>query len=114
MSHHIVRVRNYRLRWALKQEELAGLLGLSQSAISRIEKAQASPDTALLFGLQVIFGRSPRALFPGLYRRVEDSVMRAAAGFDRTIAGRKDSAAQLKRRLLAAMASRATTSQEQV
>ena len=107
MSHQIVRLRAQRRRWALSQLELADLLGISQAFLSRLEKAEKSPDAMLLFGCQAVLGLSPRALFPGLYHRAEEAVMRAAADLDRKIAHRKDAGALAKRRLLSAMAYRA-------
>lgn len=107
---HITYVRRTRRRWALSQPELAQLLGISQSVISRIETGDLVPGTSLAFGLQVIFGQSPRALFPGLYSTVEDAVMAQAAELDRALGARKDYATETKRRLLTAMALRASAS----
>ena len=101
-----------RRRWALNQDELADLIGISQSVLSRLEKAEASPDATLLFGLQVIFGLPPRAIFPGLYRKVEEAVMAAGAKLDQKIAHRRDHKAETKRRLLQAMAYRARGASE--
>lgn len=100
-------VRSSRKRWALSQDELAELLGISQSVVSRYETGDMPPDPHTLFGLQVIFGTSPRALFPTLYRMVEEKVMARAVRLDRHIGQRQDSAAQLKRRLLTSMVFRA-------
>lgn len=61
----------------------------------------------MAFRLQAVFGISPRGLFPGLYRSVEDAVMAQAAELDRRIGARQDHAAQTKRRLLTAMSHRA-------
>lgn len=107
---HITYVRRTRRRWALSQPELAQLLGISQSVISRIEAGELIPGTSLALGLQVIFGQSPRALFPGLYSSVEDAVMAQAAELDRALGARKDYATETKRRLLTAMALRASAS----
>lgn len=105
--HHHTYVRRNRLRWALSQGELADLLGVSQSIISRCETPSYRPDAHVALGLQVIFGHSPRALFPGLYSTVENTVMANAAALDRSLGRKQDHASQVKRRLLIGMAHRA-------
>lgn len=107
MSQQIIKLRLYRRRWTLSQNELAGLLGISQSVLSRLEKIEARPDAAVLFGLEVVFGRLPSEFFPGLYAKVEEAVMAAGARLDQRIAHRQDPKANKKRELLHAMARRA-------
>ena len=104
---HLTNVRRTRRRWALSQSELASLMGISQSIVSRLETGESIPDATLALRLQVVFGHSPRALFPGLYGSVEDAVMANAATFDRTLGERQDYATQTKRRLLTALVHRA-------
>src|SRR2546426_2628445 len=89
MSHH-THVRRHRKRWALTQDELAEMIGRTQAQLSRYEAGEVAPDfeTALCF--QVIFGHSPRALFPGLYGAVEETVMNRAARLDRGLEGKRD------------------------
>lgn len=106
MSHHTY-VRRNRLRWALSQEELAALLGVSQSIISRCETPGYVPDVKVALGLQVVFGHSPRAIFPSLYASVEEAVMAKAADLDRSLGRKRDHASDTKRRLLTGMAHRA-------
>ena len=100
-------VRRNRLRWALSQDDLARLLGVSQSIVSRCETPEYRPDINVALGLQVIFGHSPRSLFPGIYAAVEDAVMANAARLDQALGRRQDHAATIKRRLLTGMAHRA-------
>lgn len=95
------------MRWALSQAELAALAGTTQSGISRLE-TEGTADLALAFRLQAIFGTSPRALFPSLYRGAEDRAMANAARLDRALGPRNDHAAKTKRRLLEAMVHRAS------
>lgn len=103
---HLTNIRRTRLRWALSQAELAALADTTQSGISRLE-TEGTADLALAFRLQAIFGTSPRALFPHLYRAAEDRVMANAARLDRALGQRTDHAASVKRRLLKAMVHRA-------
>jgi transcriptional regulator with XRE-family HTH domain len=91
----------------LLQEELADLVSVSQTAISRIERGSSSADLETALGLQVVFGRSPRALFPDLYRKVEEQVMRKATKLDRALARRTDADSGKKRQLLEDMTERA-------
>lgn len=106
MPHHTY-VRRNRLRWALSQGELADLVGVSQSIISRCETPDYVPDASVALGLQVVFGQSPRALFPGLYTSIENAVMANAAELDRALGQKRDHASETKRRLLTGMAHRA-------
>ncbi len=101
-------VRQHRRRWKLTPAELAQLVGTSQEIIARCEDLVSRIDLEVALGLQVVLGLSPRALFPGLYRRVEEAVMRHAAAFEEQIRSRHDHAAKQQRHLLAAMAKRAT------
>ena len=106
----ITHVRRNRKHWALSQDELAQLLGLTQSQTSRIESGESEPDLNVALGLQVIFGRSPRALFTTLYRRAEETVMRAAADMDLEIAGMTDRHSRRKQQLLKSMSERSGSS----
>ncbi|MBX9576513.1 MAG: helix-turn-helix domain-containing protein [Caulobacteraceae bacterium] len=105
---HLTHVRRARRRWALSQPELAHLLNCSSSLLSRLERGECTPDVLMAFRLQAVFGLAPRALFPGLYRSVEDAVMAQAADLDRRLGARQDYAALTKRRLLTAMTHRAS------
>ena len=110
--HYHTYVRRNRKHWSLSQDELARLLGVSQSAASRCESGECAPDFNMALGLQVIFSRSPRALFPGLYRQVEEAVMAVAAEMDRELEGKTDRASVRKQQLLAAMSVRTEHSPE--
>jgi DNA-binding XRE family transcriptional regulator len=100
-------VRRNRKHWALSQDELATLLDISQSAVSRCEAGTQTPEIEVALGLQVIFGRSPRALFPDLYRKIEDRVMRHATRLDRALREKVDRCSARKRELLESMTERA-------
>lgn len=104
---HQTYVRRHRKRWALTQEELAELIGRTQAQLSRYESGESTPDFETALSFQVIFGHSPRALFPGLHNAVEEVVMRRAARLDRALVGKRDQASQTKRTLLTGMGHRA-------
>ena len=50
------RLYQYRRRAGLSQERLAELIGVSRQAISKWERAEASPDTDNLIALSKIYG----------------------------------------------------------
>jgi transcriptional regulator with XRE-family HTH domain len=95
-----------RKRWAMPQRELAHLVGVSRTVISRYENGALSPSARGILALEAIFGRSGRQLFPHAYADVQDEVMRRAAKLDRTLSGRADKASERKRQLLSEMAKR--------
>ena len=100
-------VRTRRMRWALSQKDLAGLLNRSPTRLSRYENGEDSPDLETALGLQVVFGDSPRALFPALYTAIEEKVMSRAAKLDKQLSGKIGHAADTQRRLLKGMTHRA-------
>jgi transcriptional regulator with XRE-family HTH domain len=68
-------IRTHRNRAALSQAELATLIGCGSAAtVARYELGMREPllDTAL--ALEVVFGVTPRELFPGRFRTVEQFV----------------------------------------
>ena len=72
-------VRTQRRRWALTQEEVAGLLGFeSRTCISRIEQGERVPSLESALALEVLFGEPPKSLFPQTYAEAEESLMRRA------------------------------------
>ena len=101
-------LRGLRRKWALSQQDLAQLLDVTQSRISRYEQEEETPTLAVVYGLQVIFDHSPRSLFERQYLAVQDAVMRRAADLDRTLRNKTDYASGRKRQLLAGMVARAT------
>lgn len=59
------RLLNYRKKFNLSQEELAAKIGVSRQAISKWERAEASPDTDNLILLAEIYGVSLDELLKG-------------------------------------------------
>ena len=106
-------VRAQRLRWAVSQKDLARLLNRSPARVSRYEAGQDPPDLQTALGLQVIFGTSPRAMFPSIYSEIEEAVMVRAAELDQSLNGQIGHAAETRRRLLKGMAFRAKGSADQ-
>ena len=98
-----------RKRWALPQRELAHLVGVSASVISRYENGVLAPSARGILALEAIFGRSGRQLFPHVFADVQDEVMRRAAKLDRTLIRKADKASERKRQLFSEMARRGVT-----
>lgn len=94
------------MRWGLTQLELAGLLGVTESALSKFETLANQPSLNLVLGVEVIFGQTARTAFPALYAQTERNIMRRAAAFSERLEGKTDDASELKRRLLAEMIDR--------
>jgi DNA-binding XRE family transcriptional regulator len=100
----------HRKRWALTKQDLAHLIGYhARDPVSRCETSLREPTIRLVLGCEVVFGLSTRALFPGFYAGIEDTVMERAAALDRTLRGREDAVAERKRELLRAMVERAVS-----
>lgn len=100
-------LRTLRLERGLSQIELAELLGLSVSAVSRYEDLSRRPSADLILGTEVIFGVQPRAAFPALYAEIEDAVMARAIELYNRLEGRTDLSSLEKLRLLSDMIQRA-------
>ena len=113
---HTHRIVFSRKRSALTQGELAHLLAISQSAISRLEETGIASTLSLetILGLQVVFGHAPRVLFSELYSQVEDAVMTRAAELDLSLREKSDPESMRKKQLLDAMVKRATARTDEV
>jgi site-specific DNA recombinase len=72
-------LKTHRRFWALSQRELGKLTGLTRQAISHYEQQMMRPSFEVALRLEIIFGKTPGHLFPALYERVEEEVMREAA-----------------------------------
>ena len=96
-------LRYHRRRSGLTQRELAYLLGLSDSAISRIERNLSQPTLTIALACQVLFGSSPFELFPDAFAQVEEAVKkrvkslhdRLQGGVERNIKTKSDFLRQL-------------------
>jgi transcriptional regulator with XRE-family HTH domain len=94
------------MQWGLTQPELAGLLGITESALSKFETQALAPTKNLIIGIEVIFGHSARETFPALYAQTERNIMHRAAAYSKRLELNRDDAANLKRRLLDEMIER--------
>ncbi len=106
MAHHNYLAQR-RQGWALSQRELANLLGVSQSTISRCERGAQHPCVSVALGCELLFGKEAKKLFPDLYLTIEDAVMRRAVRLDRAVRKRVGAPADRKRLFLAKLQARA-------
>jgi len=90
----------------MNQGEVAHLVGVSRSMISRYENGMLPPGARSILALEVVFGRCGRHLFPHVYADVQDAVMRRAVKLDRSLQGRADAVSERKRELLSEMVRR--------
>jgi transcriptional regulator with XRE-family HTH domain len=104
-------LRRHRREWGLTQDEIARLLSYrSGPHISRLEQDMRKPTLRVLFGYEVIFGHSPRTLFPDVFLNVEEAVMRQAIAMHERLKGRNDARSKRKVQLIAEMFARAAGS----
>ncbi len=99
-------LRTLRLQRSLSQTELAQLLGVSVSLISRYEDLSRPPSIELVLGAEVVFGVPPRAAFAALYEDIETQVMARAIELYNRLEGRTDLSSAEKLRLLSEMIER--------
>lgn len=91
----------------LTQAELAHLLSITDSGLSRFETRSRRPTIDLVLGSEVIFGNPAREIFPFLYGGVEDRVMAQAKTLFARLECRTDLSAREKLNFLREMIARA-------
>ena len=107
-------LRSERRKWGLTQTELARLLGSqSRTKISRLEHGVRVPSVESLISCLVLFGVSAPELFPHLYSRIEERVLRDAAALLEELAGDTSRKSARKRELLRLALARAISSSPQ-
>lgn len=72
-------LRTHRLKWDLRQKDLAALVpDTGDHRVSYVERNLRPPNVREILAYQVIFGLLPEELFPRLVNEVEDAVLRNA------------------------------------
>ena len=71
LSSYLHTLRKQR---GLSQSDLAALLGISVSALSRIELQTRRPTAELIIATELIFAKRAEEVFPGFYREIEREV----------------------------------------
>lgn len=67
-----------RKQWGLSQPELAGLLGISPSALCKVETLARRPSANLIVGAEIIFALPGEEIFPAAYREIGDAILNRA------------------------------------
>jgi transcriptional regulator with XRE-family HTH domain len=99
-------LKAWRLKWALSQEELAELVGISGSVISDHERDVHPLSARLLIAAELIFGITAIELFPGLYGEVENNVCIAAGALYQRLEGKMDARSLKKLKLISGIPAR--------
>jgi transcriptional regulator with XRE-family HTH domain len=104
------RLNNYlqteRLRSGFSQRELAELLGVSKSALTKAE-GTGPPSRKLLVMTEMVFGSSQRELYPDLYAQLERRLLVRALTMDDRLIGTDNPVARRKRAFLGELIKRA-------
>lgn len=105
MQHN--KIASLRKTWALNQDELALLLGMTRSNLSRLELAAKSHTLETALTLKALFGVGVSAIFPNHDRAAYDALVPRLAEFSRAIQEEEGAVGDRKRQLLTEFASRA-------
>lgn len=99
-------LRTQRLRWALKQNELGLLIGVSGNAVSKYERGVRRPRRNTLIALEIVLDVPHADLFPQLRDQIEEVVMRRATRLDAKVRNRSDASSLRKLGLLKELSDR--------
>jgi transcriptional regulator with XRE-family HTH domain len=103
-------LRTQRRVWGLTQKELAKLLGFrSQGHMADVENSKRAPTVRSALACQVLFGIPPAAMFPHLFDRVEDRVIRDVYERHEALSDTTSPKGLRKRELFSQALERATT-----
>ena len=86
---------------------MAALFDVTKSAMSRFENLSRQPTVELVIGAEVIFGKSAKEVFPGLYREIEQIILDRARILRDSLKTKNDPVTRKKVRLLAEFIKRA-------
>lgn len=100
-------LRHLRETAYMSQAELAELLDVSQSRVSRFESGDEIPSLSVGLAYFAVFGRNPYQTFAQLYAGIEEGVMGRGADLERSLRGKDDRASARKRAVLEKMMNRA-------
>lgn len=113
--HHNHSILLLRKNYNLSQGDLAHLIGISQSALCRMEDGQVGNlQFDVVLALAVIFGESLNRMFPKRYAKIEEAVMNRAADMYQATEGRSDSKMLIRRELFEQMMRRATANRQAI
>jgi len=93
-------MRTHRRRWGLTQKDLARLLGVSSSQVSKWERLERKPKLSIVFAYQALFEALPHELLPDLYGLSRTKVCLEARRLHEEIDGVDTRSTRRKRKLL--------------
>jgi transcriptional regulator with XRE-family HTH domain len=97
-------LRTHRLTWALRQKEVAYLLGFkSASSVGKWECSERMPPMRALLAYEVLFSQAAQELYPALYAQTEQEVGERVSHLVRELDGKSDAWSQRKLKLFARM-----------
>jgi DNA-binding XRE family transcriptional regulator len=102
---HHNKIAMLRKSWGLSQPELATLLGVSRSTVSRLER-DALPVLVTVLTLEALFDVPLSTVFPQHFGRAVDALLPRLADFSVRIEGKADEKSERKRQLLTTFAGR--------
>jgi transcriptional regulator with XRE-family HTH domain len=102
-------LRTERLRSGLSQEELGELLGLSRSAITKME-GKRNPSAQLIISANIVFDRHPHHLFPEQYDALQHDILSRALSMTERFADCADAPSQRKYSCLCSLITRIQSS----
>ena len=97
-----------RKQWGLSQPDIASLLGITGSALSRFENRSRRPNARLIVGAEVIFGHGAKDVFPAFYRDTERAIVNRARRQHTRLEHKADPASREKLRFLSEIIERAS------
>lgn len=104
------RLANYlkteRLRCGLSQREFGELLGMTGSAIGKVERNRCAPSLDLALAAEIVFGQPTCDLFPDLYELFEQEILLRAVALEFRLSGQRDAVSERKRSHLSALINR--------
>ena len=97
-----------RLQRGLSQPELADLLGIGPSLLSKVESQDRRPTAKVILAAEIVFGVPARDIFPGAYHVIENGVVQRARNLRGQLKGQSDPASVAKRQLVTDLTKRAS------
>ena len=98
-----------RLQRGLTQPELADLLGIGPSLLSKVESLDRRPTARVVLAAEIVFGVPARDIFPGAYHVIENGVVERARNLRGQLKGKFDPASAAKRQLVKELTQRVST-----
>ena len=109
-NHPTNYLRKHRKAWGLSQDDLALLLGVSKSTVSRYENDDCVMPVERLLTCEIIFGISSGEILRHMRDTAEDALARATLELHRRLEGKTDRNTEKKWRLLNNILMRANAS----